>query len=69
MEFTVEFCTKHKPRALYLLAYRKPKTAEIWALAGEHPDSFLRYSFINNAILSLSGLPPDGLTERSDGLP
>jgi len=38
MEFTVEFYTKHKPKALYLLAYRKPKTAEIRALAGERPD-------------------------------
>jgi hypothetical protein len=38
MEFTVEFCTKQKPRALYLYAYKKPKTAEIRALAGERLD-------------------------------
>jgi len=38
MEFTVEFYTKYKPRALYLQAYRKPKTAEIHALAVKRPD-------------------------------
>jgi hypothetical protein len=33
MEFTVEFFTKYKPRALYLQAYKKLKTTEIRALA------------------------------------
>jgi hypothetical protein len=37
-EFNTEFCTIDKPRALYLSAYRKPKTAEIRTLAVECPD-------------------------------
>jgi hypothetical protein len=37
-EFNIEFCTIDKPKALYLYAYRKPKTAQIRALAVERPD-------------------------------
>jgi hypothetical protein len=37
-EFNTEFCTIDKPRALYLQAYRKPKSAEIQTLAVERPD-------------------------------
>jgi hypothetical protein len=63
------------PRTLYLCAYKKPKTAEIQALAGERQDGslpcldgFLRYPFRNSVILSFLGSRPNGLTERLDGL-
>jgi len=58
-EFNTEFCTIDKPRALYLLAYRKPKSAEIWTLAVEHPDGLLLLPFRNSAIISLSGPHPE----------
>jgi hypothetical protein len=43
-EFNTEFCTIDKPRALYLYAYRKPKTTEIRTLAIERPDRSLATS-------------------------